>query len=601
MPLSPRGRGAGESTGEGGGVGASGSALAPSRRPAYSWEGMRGTKARLAGPLRLLTALPLTATLAVSRPAAAGEPWSDPDPPEPPARLTLTPDSHFGFRGAAEYRVNALAISPLDLQGTTDKNLQIIEQRLRLDAGVDYDDKVHIFASADLLDGVLWGDNGTLGGTPAPTSGAAVTTDNPNLSTACITLRPGAPATVYSSYQYGLCAADPIFIRRAYGDVMTPIGLLRIGRQAMTDGASIAVNDGDGRKNRFGVADHGNSADRILFATKPLEAFKAPRRRDLTLDKGLFVILAYDQLVNEDPMQYADDLHNLIAAIRWREPRLGRAKDFELQVFYADRFSTEYTTEVSAIGGRLTSRLGDFTLGGEATAVFGSTREVSQALAFINNDPVVDQTVRAVGARGVARWDKKLVTLYFETDYASGYSNPNPGAPLTQFRFAEDTNVGLLMFKEVLAYQSARAAAAGVALLQKLGATDFPVQAISTNGSFTNAFAVFPQIDVHPVKDLLLRGGVLVAVAPAGVVDPIASLEHNPAAPHFNNGIVNYVGGAPDRFYGTELDARVQYRLFDHFAADLEGAVLFPGSALEDANGDAVRSFLVQARGTFFL
>ena len=38
----------------------------------------------------------------------------------------------------------------------------------------------------------------------------------------------------------------------------------------------------------------------------------------------------------------------------------------------------------------------------------------------------------------------------------------------------------------------------------------------------------------------------------------------------------------------------------DHFAADLEAAVLFPGSALEDVNGDAVRSVLVQGRGTFF-
>ena len=103
------------------------------------------------------------------------------------------------------------------------------------------------------------------------------------------------------------------------------------------------------------------------------------------------------------------------------------------------------------------------------------------------------------------------------------------------------------------------------------------------------------------MKDLLLRGGVLIAWAPAPVVDPIASLEHKNDAPHFYNGVVNYVGGAPDRFYGTELDARIQYRLFDHFAADLEGAVLFPGSALQDANGDAVRSFLLQARGTFYL
>ena len=536
-----------------------------------------------------------------ARPAYAGEPWSDPDPPGPPTRITLSPDSHIGFRGAAEYRVNALGVWPLDLQSASSQNLQIIEQRLRLDAAVDYDDKIHIVASADLLDGVLWGDNGTLGGSPSPTSGATLTTDNPNLSTACLTLKPGAPSTQATSYQYGLCSADPVLIRHAYGDVLTPIGLLRIGRQAMTDGASIAVNDGDGRKNRFGIADQGNSADRILFATKPLEALKRPRYRDLTLDKGFFAILAYDRLVTNDPMQYADDLHNVIAALRLREPTLGRAKDFEAQAFYAYRFSSEYTTEVSAVGGRLTSRLGDFTLGAESTLVLGSSSEVSQALAFINNDPAVAQTIRAGGARAVARYDQKLYSLYFETDYASGNGNPNQSAPLTQFRFAEDTNVGLLLFKQVLAYQSGRAAAAGVALLQQLGAKDFPVQAISTNGSFTNALAFFPQVDIHPVKDLLLRGGVLIAWAPAPVVDPIASLEHKNDAPHFYNGVVNYVGGAPDRFYGTELDARIQYRLFDHFAADLEGAVLFPGSALQDANGDAVRSFLLQARGTFYL
>jgi len=550
---------------------------------------------------RRVRELTLAVTMSIAHSALANEPWSDPDPPAPPSRITLSPESHFGFRGAAEYRVNALSIAPLDLQSNTDANLQIIEQRLRLDGAADYDDKVRIVVSTDLLSGVLWGDNGTLGTSPEPTSGAAVTTDNPNLSTACITLRPGARATEYSSYKYGLCAADPILIRRAYGDVMTPIGLLRIGRQAMTDGASIAVNDGDGRKNRFGFAEQGNSADRVLFATKPLEALKRPSRRDLSLDKGLFLVLAYDRLVTNDPMQYAADLHNLIAAVRYRAPRLGHSRSFDAQLFYAYRFSTDYSTEVSAVGGRLAARVGDFTLGAESTAVLGSTSEVSEALAFITNDPPEPQEVRALGARGVARWDKKLVSLYMETDYASGNGNPNQSAPLTQFRFAEDTNVGLLMFKQTLAYQSARSATAGVALLQQLGAKDFPIQAISTNGSFTNAFALFPQLDVHPVKDLLVRAGLLVAWAPAAVVDPIASLEHKADAPHFLNGVVNYVGGAPDRFYGTEIDGRIQYRLFEHFAADLEGAVLFPGSVFEDANGDAVRSFLVQARGTFFL
>jgi hypothetical protein len=39
----------------------------------------------------------------------------------------------------------------------------------------------------------------------------------------------------------------------------------------------------------------------------------------------------------------------------------------------------------------------------------------------------------------------------------------------------------------------------------------------------------------------------------------------------------------------------------DHFLFDLEGAVLFPGDALQNADGAAVRSVLVQGRTTFFL
>jgi hypothetical protein len=533
--------------------------------------------------------------------ARAAEPWSDADPAAPPKRIVLSPDSKTGFRGALEYRANALSIHPLDLAGTRDRNYETIEQRLRLDATVDYDDKVRFTASVDVLDGVLWGDNGTRGQAPEPTSGAAVSTNNPNLSTACVTLRPGDLATEPSSYHMGLCPADAVFVRRAYGDVLTPIGLLRIGRQPFTEGASIAVNDGDGRKNRFGFARRGNSADRILFATKPLEAFKAPNERDASEHKGVFLILAYDRLVTGDPMRLGDDLHNWITAVRWLEPTHRYGGDFEARVYHAYRWSSANETGVSAFGGRVMSRLGDFSAGIEAAAIAGSTSEISQSFSVITNDPVVTQPIRQFGARGVVKWDKKLFSLYLETDYASGDSDPATRSPLTQFRFAEDTNVGLLMFKHVLAYQSARSAAAGVALLQKLGATSFPVESIDTRGSFTNAFGIFPQVDVRPVDNLLLRGGVLLAWAPAKVVDPITSLQRRGNV-RADDMLVNFAGGTADnRFYGAELDGRIQYRMFEHFAADLEGAVLFPGGALADVNGDAVRSVMIQARATFFM
>lgn len=544
-----------------------------------------------------LAALLSLAGLLVSTEAGAVEPWSDPDPPGPPSRISL--GTSTGFRGAAEYRANAVSIRPLDLNSTRDRNFSLIEHRLRLDGTIDYEDKIRLAASVDVMDGVIWGDNGSLGSQPEPTSGANVSTSNPNFATACITRRGNDPATESSSYHYGLCPTDPVFVRRLYGDVITPIGLFRIGRQAFTEGASLAVNDGDGRRNRFGFARRGNSADRVLFATKPLEAFKPPTERDSTETKGVFLILAYDRLVGDDPHRYKDDLHNYITAVRWLEPRHRLGTDAEVRLFHAYRWSSANDTGIHAVGGRAMSTFGEVTAGLETTIVAGSTTEIGEAFRVITNDPAVPQTITQVGARGVVRWDRPLFTAYFEADYASGDSDPQTRTPLTQFRFAEDTNVGLLMFKHVLAYQTARAAAAGVELLRNLGAPSYPLEAVATRGSFTNAFAIFPQFDYHPVPTLLFRGGVLMAWAPAKVVDPIVSLQRRDGVA-IEDDLVNFAGGKPGRYYGTELDGRIQWKFMDHFAADLEAAVLFPGSALEDANGDAARSVLVQGRGTFF-
>jgi hypothetical protein len=531
--------------------------------------------------------------------AHAVEPWSDADPASPPERITI--GASTGFRGGAEYRANAVSIRPLDLASTRERNFGAIEHRLRLDAQLDYEDKVRLHTSVDVLDGVLWGDNGTRDDVSAdPTAGANVSTINPNSTVPCVALRPGELATEPSSYRYGLCSADPVFVRRLYGDILTPVGLFRIGRQPFTEGASITVNDGDGRRNRFGFARRGNSADRILFATKPLEAFKPKDERDRSETRGVFLILAYDRLVNDNLQRFADDLHGWISAVRWLEPTHQLGGDFEARVYHSYRWSKDNNTGVSALGGRVMSRIGsDLHAGIEGSFVTGSTREIADAVRVITNDPPVSQTIRQLGARATIKWDRPLYSLYLEGDYASGDSDPLTRTPLTQFRFADDANVGLLLFEHVLAYQSARAAAAGAAVLRNLNAPSLPFEQVATRGAFTNAVALFPQVDVRPVDKLLLRGGVLFAWAPARLIDPIASLQRRDGN-RVDDDLVNFASGKPGRYYGTELDLRVQYRMFEHFAADLEGAVLFPGSALEDQNGDAVHSWLTQARGTFF-
>lgn len=528
--------------------------------------------------------------------AAAPEPWSDHDPSEPPKRYAV---GDFGFRPSAEFRVQGTDVRPIALNAEKDANADWIEQRLRLDLTTDWKDKVRIVASVDVLDGVLWGDNGDFGVSPEPTSGANVNTTNPNFSKMCMKLRDPQTPLEPRAYGLGLCAADPIFPRRLYGEVMTPIGMLRIGRQPFTEGASVAVNDGDGRRNRFGIANRGNSADRILFATKPFEAFKPAGRRDVSADRGFFLILALDRLVTDQPQKLGDDLHNWVTALRMLVPRHGWGSDAEIRLYHAFRWDDQYGTGVHAVGGRMMSRFGRFWAGVDATLINGSTREVSEAFRVITNDPLTSQAVRQMGLRAVVRYDLPQLTGYLELDFASGDADPQVRTPLTQFRFAEDSNVGLLMFKHILAHQTGQVAAAAVPLLQSLRAPSLPTEAIASRGSFTNAIAIFPQVDVRPVKNVLLRGGTLIAWAPAPVNDPVASQQRRDGVT-IQDDLVNFAGGKPGTFYGVELDARVQWRLFEHFALDVEGAMLFPGNAFQDKNGYAIRSGLVQGRTTFW-
>ena len=91
----------------------------------------------------------------------------------------------------------------------------------------------------------------------------------------------------------------------------------------------------------------------------------------------------------------------------------------------------------------------------------------------------------------------------------------------------------------------------------------------------------------------------MLAWAAARVVNPIASLQRRDGLT-IEDDLVNFAGGKPARHYGTELDGRIQWRYADHFALDLEGALLLPGDALKDQDGYAVRSVLVEGRSTYF-
>ena len=554
----------------------------------------------LAAPARrLLAAAALALGVSTAARARAVEPWSDADPAEEWRRYTL---GDFGLRAGAEYRAQLVYINPISLNTENAREASWIEHRLRLDAGADWRDKVRIVASVDVLDGVLWGDNGTYGGDPGANAGTNVNARNPNVSRPCVALRSGGDPLDAQAYGYTLCPADNLRVRKLYGEVVLPFGLLRVGRQSVNIGSGVQASDGDGRPNRFGVSRSGNFVDRILFATKPLEALKPAHLRSTSANEGLILALAYDRIVTDDPQNLGAAVNQWDTALRFAAPAWaeGAGRDLLLSAYHAYRWDTQFSTRIHSFGLRAMSRFGDLSLGFDVAANLGTTREIAAAYHVISNDPTVDQPVRQLGARAVVRYDRRLFTLYLEGDFASGDGDPQARTPLTQFTFAEDTNVGLLLFKNVLAFQTARASAAGVEALRRLSAPSLPAEAVATRGAFTNAAAIFPQLDVRPLPHLLLRGGVLVAWAPSLVNDPVASLQNHAGGIPIDRALVNFAGGKPGRFYGAELDGRVQYRFVEHFLVDLEGALLFPGDALKNRDGYAVRSGMVNARTTFF-
>lgn len=543
----------------------------------------------------LFAALASLVTLATAAPARAVEPWSDDDPKDEWRRYAL---GKFGLRAGAEYRAQLTYINPISLNTENAREVSFIEHRLRVDAGADYQDKIRVVLSADVLDGVMWGDNGAYGGEPGSNAGTNVGVRNPNVTRPCVGLR-GADALDAQSYGYTLCAADYFKIRRLYGEVVLPFGVLRVGRQAGNIGTGVQTADGDGRANRFGVARTGNLVDRILFGTKPLEAFKPARMRNTSPNEGLIVAVAYDRWVTDDPQNLGSAVSQWDTALRFGAPRWALGRDLQLAAYHAYRWDGQFETKIHSVGLRAWSSFGPVTLGFDMATNLGTTREIAASYHVITNDKILDQPVRQIGARAVLRYDHKYFSVYLEGDYASGDEDPQAGTPLTQFTFAEDANVGLLLFKHVLAFQTARASAAGVEVLRRLNAPSLPAEAVNSRGAFTNGIAAFPQIDVRPLPGLLLRGGVLVAWAPSRMVNPIASLQARDGVT-IEDDLINFAGGKPGRHYGTELDGRIQYRFLDHFLLDVEGAVLFPGSALKNRDGYAVRSGLLNVRTTFY-
>ncbi len=381
-------------------------------------------------------------------------------------------------------------------------------------------------------------------------------------------------------------------LRWVYAEWLTPVGLLRAGRQPSHWGLGMVANDGDHRR-LFGDYRRGTLGDRVGFATKPLGA-----------DSSLVVAVAVDRVRRDNFANVArgDDVVQGVAALLWQGTSLEAGVYGALRRQQAARTSVPevaaYTDRLDALVGdafvRTAGRVADGVdgfFGAEvaltnATSDFPRTaqqlrdgeRTAIAGLGVLAEVGLAAGRLEQPGLRARARW---VATL--EYGFASGQADP---FARTQSRFTFDPNhrVGLVLFDEVLRWQTARAAAAIQDPYMVAKSRPIPgIDLLPTNGAVAGATYLNPTFVYRPDATVELALGLVFAQATADVVDPYRLASEG--------AFVNYRGGASRaRDYGVEVDLGLEKRWVSEAGLvpqlGMQGGVLFPGAALADARGN---------------
>ena len=411
-------------------------------------------------------------------------------------------------------------------------------------------------------------------------------------------------------------------LRWAYAQFLTKIGLFRVGQQSNHWGLGILANDGD-HPSLFGDYRGGNTVEQVLFATKPAGK------------DSPFALVLGGNLVYQDwqARLYRGDVafQGVLAGFYDKGPnQIGvfatlRSQETDKSAAQYAGYSDNIVAAALDVAGRFATPIPGsptaFLYGaGELAFILGSTNELRSPDQALTGQNTEIQSYGAAAKLGVVHQAREEsvaptgqvpttsaplgsssdpqtwgdVAAQVEVGYASGDANPYD---TTEHRFTFDPNhkVGLLLFDEVMRWQTARAATAAQDPLLQNGTRPTPgVNLLSSNGGVFGAEYIYPTVVVRPRPWVDIKAGAVIAQTTADLVDPYRVATQG--------AYVNYRGGDARRHdLGIELDGGFEFRLRLERALRVqlgaEAGVLFPGGAFADSTGSIMRApWLVQGR-----
>lgn len=366
-------------------------------------------------------------------------------------------------------------------------------------------------------------------------------------------------------------------LRQLYAQYRWETGAVRVGVQTNTFGLGILANGGsaDAAPGDFGMQHGGSVVARAAVLGRPFFGLGGAWRaiepvaafdlvvRDATAnllegDRALQGILGVRFNVDED--------HIIGLTLIYRNARRDNGAPGE-------RSTDAFVGDLSARWTVMKTADSALTLAGEVAAITGTTTQSRH-----ENAEVLD--LRQLGIVGKVNYKLSRFGLLFDGGFASGDQNPYDSS-LNNFRFDPNYKVGLVLFDQVLGYQTARSGWRG-ADPQLTGVAPEGIDLLPTAGSITGAWYLFPRAKYGFTEWLDVYGGPLFAFTSAQLTDPFNT--------RINGGTpVNYLGGTPGGFLGTELDLGASVRFspakYLNVSVTAEGGVLLPGDAFKNAAG----------------
>jgi hypothetical protein len=410
--------------------------------------------------------------------------------------------------------------------------------------------------------------------------------------------------------------------RWLFAQYKLPFGLVRVGMQPNHWGMGILANDGD-HPTLFGDYRYGSISERILFATKPggkdsdfyvaLAGDLVYRDQTATLTNGqqafqgvlaafyehgynklgVFSTLRHQENAKNsgtDLFPYTDTIDALAVDLNGRVAVPVPGHDAfvfaEAEAAYIAGSTNILRTADQALDGSKTSIR---SYGGAAVlgVVHRSWATGTWSDADASNKARHDASARSVSSSYLGNPTTKGVpygdlVAQVEVGYASGDADPYDG---TQRRFTFEPNhkVGLILFDEVIRWQTARSATAATDPLLTNATRPTPgVDLLPTNGGVSGAEYINPTFIFRPRHFFDLKGGMVIAQSTTEIVDPYRLATQG--------SYVNYRGGdRRKKDLGVEFDAGFEARFpLDY---DLKGVIggqaglLLPGGAFENADG----------------